>query len=229
MNIATMSLPDLLGALLGFTLTIFVLSYVIGDNFLFRLATHIFIGAAAGYATIVTLYNIILPHLVFPLLDGGKGEMFLALSYLIPSVLLLLKISPRLSKLGNPTVAILVGVGAAAAIGGATFGTVFPQTGASANIFDTYNQFSINIFAENNFFNGLIILIGTLSTLLFFQFYSREGEIQLISPWRKMIRWSGKTFIAITFGALFAGVYIAAITALIERFMYLWQFIKGLI
>ena len=219
MNIATMSLADLGGALLGFSLTIFVLSYVIGDNFLFRLATHIFVGTAAGYATIVTLYNIVIPHLVFPLLDGNQGAMILAVSYLIPIVLLLMKLSSRLSKLGNPAVAILVGVGAAAAIGGATFGTIFPQTTASIHVF------------ENGLINGLIILIGTLSTLLFFQFYTRSDEAQTesVGAFTRILRWSGKAFIAITFGALFAGVYIAAITALIERFMYLWIFIKGLI
>jgi hypothetical protein len=214
-----MSLADLSGALLGFSLTIFILSYVIGDNFLFRLATHIFVGTAAGYATIITLYNIVIPHLVFPLPDGNQGAMILAVSYLIPSVLLLMKLSSRLSQLGNPAVAILVGVGAAAAIGGATFGTIFPQTTASIHVF------------ENGLINGLVILIGTLSTLLFFQFYTRTDEAQTKSAGAltRILRWSGKAFIAITFGALFAGVYIAAITALIERFMYLWIFIKGLI
>ena len=220
MNIATMSLADLSGALLGFTLTIFVLSFIIGDNFLFRLATHIFVGTAAGYTTIVTLYNIILPHLIFPFLDGNRGEIFLAVSFLVPSALLLMKISPRLSPLGNPAVAILVGIGAAVAIGGATFGTIFPQTVASMSVFE--NQ---------TFINALVILVGTLSTLLYFQFSTRKNETQnqSASLLTRALRWSGKTFIAITFGALFAGVYIAAITALIERFMYLWQFIKILI
>jgi predicted membrane protein len=43
-------LADPIGAIIGFILTIMVLSYIIGDNALFRLAIHIFIGAASGYA-----------------------------------------------------------------------------------------------------------------------------------------------------------------------------------
>jgi len=214
------SLADLSGLLLGFSFTIFIFSYIFGDNFLFRLATHIFIGAAAGYASVVTLYNVILPQLIFPLFEGGQGEMIITISLLIPSILLLAKISPRFSKIGNPAIAILVGIGAAAAIGGAIFGTIFPQTSASINIFET-----------NNLFDGAVVLVGTLVTFLYFQFSTRANKSQrpALAQVTRLIRWLGKTFIAITFGALFAGVYIAALTALIERFTFLWTFFKELV
>lgn len=220
MSAANMNLADLVGLLIGFSFTIFILSYILGDNFLFRFATHIFIGAAAGYASVVTIYNVILPQLIFPFIDGGQGEMILTISLLIPSLLLLAKISPRLSKIGNPAMAILVGIGAAAAIGGGIFGTVFPQVTAAASVFET-----------NNFVEGVILLIGTLTTLLYFQFGSQNNKKQRPSMIQatKLIRWIGKAFIAITFGALFAGVYIAALTALIERFSFLWTFIKELV
>ncbi len=220
MNFAAMNLSDLAGPLLGFTLTIFILSYVIGDNVLFRLATHIFVGVAAGYASIITLYNVILPQLIFPFLEGTSGEKFLAISLIVPSILILFKLSPRLSKIGNPAIAILVGIGAAAAIGGATFGTIFPQITASTNS-----------YSSHNLFDGTILLIGTLTTLLYFQFNSRRntkqsGSIVSIS---KFIGWFGKGFIAVTFAALFAGIYIAAISALIERFSFLIYVIKDLV
>ena len=215
-----MNLADLSGLLLGFSFTIFIFSYIVGDNFLFRLATHIFIGAAAGYASIVTLYNVILPQLIYPLFQGSQEEMILAISLLIPSILLLAKLFPRLSKIGNPAIAILVGIGAATAIGGALFGTIFPQTSASINVFET-----------NNFIDGGILLIGTLVTFLYFQFGTKKDKSQrsAIAQLNKLIRGLGKTFIAVTFGALFAGVYIAALTALIERFTFLWTFIKELL
>ena len=114
----------------------------------------------------------------------------------------------------------LVGVGAAAAIGGAVIGTVFPQVSASISIFDA-----------ENILNGFIILLGTLATLIYFQFgLRRESQRdQRITELLKGIGWIGQSFIAITFGALFAGVYIAALTALIERFSFLWNFLKSLI
>ncbi len=220
MNPAPISLADLTGMLIGFTLTVFILSYVIGDNVLFRLATYIFVGVAAGYVTIVTVYNVLWPQLLLPFLNDDKAGMTLAALYLIPSALLLTKLSPRLSRLGNPAVAILVGIGAAAAIGGAIFGTIFPQTGAAVASFEGYNLL-----------NGSILLIGTLTTLLFFQFGHRTTAqpANLRSQIRQVVRFIGKLFIAVTFGALFAGVYITALTALIERFTYLWQFIKNVV
>jgi hypothetical protein len=219
MNLMDANMADLIGALLGFVLTLFVFSYAWGDTPLFRFAVHLFIGVAAGYAVILTLYNVILPHLIFPFFSDNRREMILAGIYLIPAALILTKMSPRLSKLGSPAMAILVGVGAATAVGGAVMGTLFPQVSASITLFD-----------RQNFLNAIFILVGTLTTLIYFQFTTpknpdkptpRQQVVQLIG-------WIGQAFIAVTFGALFAGVYLASLSALIERFSFLWSFIYDL-
>lgn len=217
MSVLDITTSDLIGILLGFTFTIFVLSYAWGDNPFFRLSIHIFVGVAAGYATIVTVYNIILPYLIVPLVGDDHGKMILALIYLIPSALVLCKISPRLAKLGNPAMAMLVGIGAASAIGGAVIGTLQPQLSASINLFGTHTSI-----------NAAIILLGTLTTLIYFQFSTRgkDGHPSQQAQWIEGLGWIGQIFIAITFGSLFAGVYLAALTALIERFSFLWNFIK---
>ena len=49
----------LIGPIVAMLLTIMVLSYIIGDNILFRLAVHIFIGVASGYAAVLILYNVL--------------------------------------------------------------------------------------------------------------------------------------------------------------------------
>ena len=128
MSAMGMSLPDLIGALLGFVLTISIFSYIWKDNALFRVAAHLFIGVTAGYMTIVVIYNVILPKMVLPFITGDQSAKIFAILFLILGVLMLTKISPRLSRLGNPAVAYLVGIGAATAIGGAVVGTLFPQT-----------------------------------------------------------------------------------------------------
>ena len=140
--------------------------------------------------------------------------MVLAAIYLIPAALILTKISPHLSTLGTPSMAILVGVGAAAAVGGAIVGTLFPQVSISITLFD-----------HQNFPNAIFILIGTLTTLVYFQFTTRKTTDQDPSKEQatRVFGWIGQAFIAITFGALFAGVYLAALSALIERFTFLWS------
>ena len=40
---------DLIGMFFAAVLTIMVLSYMIGDNVLFRIATYLFVGVASGY------------------------------------------------------------------------------------------------------------------------------------------------------------------------------------
>jgi hypothetical protein len=223
-------LLDLFGALLGFVFTLIVFSYIWGDNALFRLVNHIFIGVAAGYVVLITINNVILPRLVFPLLSDVRSEQMLALIFLVLSALVLTKISPRLARLGNPAMAFLVGVGAAVAIGGAVIGTVFPQTSASIGVFE---QASLkqSLLDPRHPINAFLILAGTLATLIYFQFGIRRDTQQdsQKAAWVEILGWVGQTFIAITFGALFAGVYIAALTAMIERFAFMWNFLKDLI
>ena len=230
MNIFTFELIDLFGALLSFIFTLIVFSYIWGENALFRLAIHIFIGVAAGYVVLVTINNVILPRLVFPLLSDVRSEQLLALIFLVLSALVLTKISPRLGRFGKPAMAFLVGVGAAAAIGGAVIGTVFPQTSASISVFDQ-TSLKMSILDPRHPVNAFLVLVGTLATLVYFQFgiQSDPQQDSQKTVWLKVLGWIGQIFIAITFGALFAGVYIAALTALIERFSFLWNFLKDLI
>lgn len=221
MSAFDLSILDLIGALLGFVLTIFIFSYIGGDNILFRIATHLFVGVAAGYVAIVVIQNIILPQMILPFLEGDRNEKIFAILFLILGTLTMTKISPRLNNLGNPAIAYLVGVGAAAAIGGAVVGTVFPQASAS-----------MSVFAEHDLFNGLWIFVGTLTTLAYFHFGIRrknsEDEKPLRPIWLETIGKVGQFFIAVTFGALFSGVYLAAIMALIERASYMWNLIKSM-
>ena len=221
MSVFELSSLDLIGALLGFTLTIFIFSYIGGDNVLFRIATHLFVGVSAGYVTIVVIQNIIMPHLILPFLGDNRNEKIFAILFLILGTLMLTKISPQLNKLGNPAMAYLVGVGAAAAIGGAVMGTVFPQSSAS-----------MNVFVENKLFDASWILVGTLTTLLYFHFGIRpksgEEEESQRPMWLETIGKVGQFFIAVAFGALFSGVYLAAIMGLIERASFMWNLIKSM-
>jgi hypothetical protein len=78
---------------------------------------------------------------------------------------------------------------------------------------------------------ALIILVGTLTALIYFQFTARP---QPNKPPQRMaivesLAWVGQFFIALTLGALFAGVYAAALSALVERMSFLVNFLMPLI
>jgi hypothetical protein len=232
MQLANLGLPDFVGALVGFTLTLMVFSYIFGDNLLFRLALNVFIGVAAGYAAVVAWYNVIWPQLMLPLISGSQAERLFALFPLILSGLLLLKLSTRLTHLGSVAIAYLVGVGVAAAIGGAVLGTLFPQVGASINLFDMQAASAAGgVSSLDRLARGSIILVGTLTSLIYFHYgaRSRPGETSKRPEWLESLGWVGQVFIAITFGTLFAGVYSAALTALIERLHFLGDVIFSLV
>ena len=171
------------------------------------------------------------PHLFDPLISLGTGEG-LGISFfdlglrLLLLVLLLLKLSPRTTAFGNPATAFLVGIGAATAVGGAVQGTIFPQVGAATQLFNL-DRASGLVGGFELFFEGFIILLGTITTLAYFNFSAlgrANQEPQTPLPVR-IVSWIGHGFIAITFGVIFAGVYTAALTALIERLFFLWDVI----
>ncbi len=75
---------------------------------------------------------------------------------------------------------------------------------------------------------GLVILVGTVTTLFYFQFgikRQEEGVPVQRSVILDYLSTVGQGFIVVTLGVLFTGVYIAALTALIDRIRFLWDII----
>jgi hypothetical protein len=124
-------------------------------------------------------------------------------------------------------VAFLVGVGAAVAVGGAVMGTLLPQTQASFNVF---NSTSAGESWLARLFFGAIMLVGTITTLVYFHFGAKATaggpKRSKLVIW---LGWIGQVFIAITLGVLFAGVFAASMTALIERLNFIWYFLTHIL
>jgi hypothetical protein len=217
---------DLISALIGLTLTLMVFSYLIGDNPLFRIAVYLFIGVASGYAAVVVWYYVLVPKLFQPLTTLNP----LSFVPLVFGLSLLAKLSPRIAWIGNFSMAVLVGVGAAAAVGGALLGTLLPQAQAAIDGFDVLSAGN-GLEVASRLLEGLIMLGGTVFTLASFHFSaSRSADGTPKRPAiLEGIAWVGRIFIAITLGVLFAGVYMSALTAMIERLSFVIDFLRQLI
>jgi hypothetical protein len=115
--------------------------------------------------------------------------------------------------------AFLVGTGVAIAIGGAVMGTLLPQVSATTNLFDRQltgiEQGSYWVLISES----ILILIATLSTLIYFQFNAKNqaGNLNGRVTWQQRVSSLGEIFIAITFGAIFAKILIAALTAFVGK------------
>jgi hypothetical protein len=190
---------------------------------------YIFIGVASGYSATVIWHYVLVPKLFAPLQSGDPNQLLQAVVPLLLSVSLLAKLSPRISWMGNFAMAILVGVGAATAVGGAVLGTVIPQVRAAIDALDIRSA-SGAAAAFGALLEGSVMLAGTVFTLGYFQFTASRAPDG--TPKRGIvfegIAWVGHLFIAVTFGVLFAGVYMAALTALIERLGSILDFLLQL-
>jgi hypothetical protein len=227
-------LADPIGAIIGFVLTIMVLSYIIGDNILFRLAISIFIGAASGYAAVVILYNVLWYQVLVPVLQifttGKFDNLVTYATRVVPAVILgiwmITKLSQRMARWGTPVLAFLTGIGAATVIAGAVRGTILPQVEASVNLLNVRTVPPELSNLVGWFINGLVVLVGTVTTLIYFQFGikpAEEGAPVKRSIILDYLSTVGQGFIVVTLGVLFAGVYLATLSALIDRVRFLWD------
>lgn len=211
---------DLVGLVSGAILTFFILTYLFGDNPLYRLGLHLFIGGLVGYSLGIALRQVIIPKVWEPLL---RAEDPTAIGFLIVpvvlSILLLIKGFPKHAYIGNLSTAYLLGVGTAVALGGALLGTIIPQVNAtglavSPNVFQSYPL---------GIADGLMIIIGTICTLMAFNFTAqrREGLAGVWSTLVKIAAWIGRLFLIAAFGAAFAGTLTASLTIFIGRIQYI--------
>jgi hypothetical protein len=201
---------EFIGLIIAFILTLLIFSYLLGDNPLYRLAIHLLVGTSAAYAALVVIQQVILP--IFNLIqeDLRNPDNFLWFVPIFLVLLLLLKRLPTISWLGNNTLAVLVGVGAATSLVGAIMGTLWPQITA--------------VTPTNPLFPGQGILIALLTacTLLAFQFTGRiDQNGNWTQPvWQRAITIIGRILITITFGILFATVFNTSIILLSDRLGY---------
>jgi hypothetical protein len=124
--------------------------------------------------------------------------------------------------------AFLVGVGAAVTIAGALMGTLIPQIQGTINAFDMTSVAGKDIYyLIEPLSTAVLILAGTVFTLAYFHFGTHskaDGSTRRLGL-IEVLAWGGRVFIGIALGAMFAGVYAAALTALIERISSLINFI----
>jgi len=219
---------DLITGFLSFLFTVLILSYLVGDNPAFRMAIHVFVGVSSGYILVVVFRQVLV--LFLPLVVGTLPERIFLAFPLAMSLLLLGKASARFEWMGRPVVALLVGVGTASAIAGALLGTLFPQVLGAITLFDSQKLFSAGNAAGNLTTAGFALL-GTIVTLAYFQFsvFGSNKATGKRGWFMNFVALFGQVFIAITLGAIFAGVLAASLTALVDRVQSLVLFVDHIL
>jgi len=204
-------------SIIAIVLTVLVLSRILGDHPLFRVAQYLFVGVSLGLAFVVAYHQVLRPA-VRAVMSSETG----AIVYGIPLALGLLLL-PRITRrqeyswLANIPLALIFGVGAALAVGGAIVGTLLPQ------ILDTASRpigGDIALIA-----GGVVLAIGTVLTLGAF-YYTVPAD----SPRGRLVAGTaaaGHWLLMIAFGFFFAGAVQSYLSALTERLGFILDFIRG--
>ncbi|MCA9927197.1 MAG: hypothetical protein KC419_01915 [Anaerolineales bacterium] len=200
-------MSDFTGLILGFVLTLLIFSYLFGDNPLYRLAVHLLVGSSAAFAAVVVVRQVIVPVFSQIQQDPGNPNNLLWFVPTFFALLLLLKWLPNIGWLGNHSLALLIGVGAATALVGVITGTLWPQITAVSPADALFPG------------QGIVVAVLTACTLLAFQFTGRSNQQgEWTQPgWQRTLAVLGRVMITITFGVLFAAVLNTSIILLSDR------------
>lgn len=212
---------DALGVWVAALLTIAVLTYLIHDTFIFRIASSLLVGTAIGFVSAVVIRNVLWDGLIAPLIADANSFFLNTGLLVIPLILgfsLLFKLTPnfRATTFSNIGLAYLFGIGAALAIGGALSGALVPQLLATM----------VSVKPQPNdpgWLNAALIVVGTLGAFLAFRFIQPRDH-----PWQRAYSmltaaWGtlGRGFIMVAFGAILASLIAARVSALVGQVYFL--------
>ncbi|MGY8763554.1 MAG: hypothetical protein ACKVLE_02340 [Fidelibacterota bacterium] len=232
---------EIFGAWVAVFLTFAIFSFLYKDNPFYKIAEHIFVGVSAGYWTSMFFWTQIQPNLfgrlwpsthysdgiwygvydlfgfisssIFPAGGIDKGHE-LHFSYLIPfalGIMMLLSLFKRLNWFARWGIAYTVGMAAGLrAYGFLNSNVILQIKGTIIPLLDPDLPF-FSLLGDSHF-NNLVILVGTVTGLLYF-FFSKEQT----GNFGKVTR-VGIYFLMISFGASFGFAVMGRISLLIGRF-----------
>lgn len=191
------------GTLIAGVLTLAILSFLYRDNPFYKAAEYLLVGVAVGYVLVITWTNTVMASLVRPLADGS---LWLLLP-LVLGMLMLARFSHKTASWSRIPLAVMVGSGAGAAIPAMLGPRVLTQLG------DTIVPLWQSGAGVN--WNGILILIGFVSTLAYF-YFSRPhaGPLGLVSNF-------GTYFLMTFFGATFGYTVMSRMSTLVGRMEFL--------
>jgi hypothetical protein len=213
---------EILMSALGAVLTLLIFSYLLGDNPLYRLALHIFVGVSVAYALIIALRGVILPALTPPDTSDPDLRLLWGISLIgvVLGLLLLSRGMRGLSWLSDISVAVLLGVGVGVALGGALLGTLVPQLDAATNPAVPELLWPLG---------QVVAIVGTITGLMVFSFTGRRPTRRLLNRLLNGGARIGRWFILIGFGAAYGGVLVASLSLFADRVQYLIEVLGNII
>ncbi|HUN22491.1 MAG TPA: hypothetical protein PK299_05080 [Anaerolineales bacterium] len=231
---------QIIGLISGFfslVLGLWVFSYLLGDNPFYRFAMHLLIGVSAGVSCVYVIRSVIYPQLIETWQSASiPYGWFLLIFPVLGSSLLLTRLQNRWIELANPVLAFIVGVGAAVSVVGVLRGTLIPQMQAAMQpLWQPSGDWAASVAYT---LQRIILLIGTLCTLLAFSYVMGWGQKNSDSP-ENTRRWVGLAWLAVPtriglimvwllLAALYAGALASGMAFFNERLFFMYDYFTQL-
>ena len=239
---------DILGAWIAVFLTLAIFSFLYKDNPFYKIAEHLFVGVSAGYWMSFNFWTQIQPNLlgrlwpskhysdsslwysiydmfgfvagtIFPSggIDKGHDMHLIYLFPLLLGIMMLVSLYQPLSWMARWGIAYTVGMAAGlraygvlnSNVIGQVKNTIIPVIGTDLPFFS---------LTGDSYFNNLIILIGTVTGLLYFYFSKEQtGHFSKVTK-------VGIYFLMVSFGASFGFAVMGRISLLIGRLLDLIKY-----
>ncbi len=190
---------DTLGVWLAAVATIAMISYVYGENPLFKFFEHIFIGMAAAHAVVMGYFNVI---------DKGIKPIIEGKWWLIVPCILGLLLYARFTKnwywLSRIPLGLTMGIGAALSIRGEI----------EANFVEQILTTMLPLTSLNN----VLFVAGVVTTIMYFLYLRQSEKSSFLKGGGEI----GRMVMMMAFGASFGFTVMARMSLLIGRLQFLF-------
>lgn len=202
---------EVFGAWLSIFLTVCILSFLYGDNPIYKFAEHLFLGISIAIGVIEQYYGVFGPNLV----DKLSGGRLLSLVPLGLIVLLFFKLSRKLDWVARIPIAFIVALYAGVKLTGEANANLMTPIKATmqdlGQLYETHGWFNLEADGAG-VISGVLLVVGLCATLLHFYFSAAHNR-----PLRVVSRF-GVLMLMLSFGASFGFTVMGRISLAIGRF-----------
>ncbi|RKZ34961.1 hypothetical protein DRQ33_00985 [bacterium] len=189
---------------IAFFFTLSVYTFLWKDNFLYKIAEHVTVGVGMGFWIVLWWDQTVVGQFWIPL-STNFGTNFHLIVPAIMGLMMVTRIIPKYAWMSRYALGFTIGAGAGFALPRVIQGGILQQLYATLLPID---------FSSTGLGYNLIIIIGVLSSLIYF-FFSKEhkgvfGGIANIGIW----------FLMVGFGATFGYTVMARLSLFIGRVLF---------
>ena len=192
------------GTIVAGILTIAILSFLYGDNPVYKMAETLLVGVSMGYVLVITWTNTLMAVLFKPLFVESQFWLVIPLIF---GIFMFGRFHKSTSFLSRYSMAVLIGSGAGVAIPAMLGARTLRQMTATVEMVQGDSFMMI--------FSGLVVVVGLFTTLSYF-YFSREHE-GIMGHSAKV----GTYFLMIFFGTTFGYTVMSRISTFIGRMDFL--------